>query len=307
MRVHCWKPYGYTVTDAPENANKPGMDTLSNQELLDIFVRFGVAGLLGFLIGLEREMAGKINPHASLRDFVLFALLGGITAFASAQFDTYWLVIAGFVGLLGLLFSGYWADYGKGSDRDTGITTEAAAILTFFLGVLVITGLQIIAIALAIVTLAILSQSTKLQTFRKHVRQFELEAALKLLIITFIVLPILPGKSLDGYLSFPLGTIQSVNEESLQVTVQLKHPQDFDAGRSILIYDPTGASLGSIEIETATETRIVAGYISESLERLPLGSEIRAEIGLHVLTVMLSAIQPYMVSVSYTHLRAHET
>ena len=271
------------------------MDTLSNQELLDIFVRFGVAGLLGFLIGLEREMAGKINPHASLRDFVLFALLGGITAFASAQFDTYWLVIAGFVGLLGLLFSGYWADYGKGSDRDTGITTEAAAILTFFLGVLVITGLQIIAIALAIVTLAILSQSTKLQTFRKHVRQFELEAALKLLIITFIVLPILPGKSLDGYLSFPLGTIQSVNEESLQVTVQLKHPQDFDAGRSILIYDPTGASLGSIEIETATETRIVAGYISESLERLPLGSEIRAEIGLHVLTVMLSAIQPYMV------------
>ena len=274
------------------------MGNLSNQELLDIFVRFGVAGLIGFLIGLEREMAGRINPHAGLRDFVLFALLGGVSAFASLQFETYWLVIAGFTGFLGLLFSGYWADYGKDDKdgvKDTGITTEAAAILTFFLGVLVITGLQIIAVALAIVTLAILSQNTKLRAFRKRVRHFELEAALKLLIITFIVLPILPVQSLDGYLSLPLGTIQSVNEENHQVAVELAHPQEFDTGESVMIYDQSGASLGSIEIETATEARIMAGYASESLERLPPGSEIRAEIGLHVLTVMLSAIQPYMV------------
>ena len=38
------------------------MDMISDQDLLDIFVKFGVAGLIGFLIGLEREMAGNVNP-----------------------------------------------------------------------------------------------------------------------------------------------------------------------------------------------------------------------------------------------------
>ena len=271
------------------------MDMISDQDLLDIFVKFGVAGLIGFLIGLEREMAGNVNPHAGLRDFVLFALLGGVSAFVSVQFDTYWLVIAGFVGILGLLFSGYWADYGKDTVKDTGITTEAAAILTFFLGVLVITGLQIIAVALAIVTLAILSQNTKLQAFRQRVRHFELEAALKLLVITFIVLPILPNQSLDGYLSLPLGTIQSIDRESRQVIIELAHPQEFDSDESIMIYEESGASLGEIEIESATATRIVAAYVGEKPGQLEPGTGIRAEIGLHVLSVMLSAIQPYMV------------
>ena len=162
------------------------METIGNQDLIDVFLKFGVTALLGFLIGLEREMAGNTNPHAGLRDFVLFALLGGVSAFVSAQFDTYWLVIAGFLGFLTLLFSGYWADYGKDKVEDTGITTEAAAILTFFLGVLVMMNAMVVAVALAIVTLSILSQNTKLQAFRQRVKHFELEAALKLLIITFI-------------------------------------------------------------------------------------------------------------------------
>jgi len=173
------------------------METLGNQLLIDLFVKFGVASLLGFLIGLEREMAGNVNPHAGLRDFVLFALLGSVSAFASTQFDTYWLLVAGFIGFLLLLFSGYWADYRKELNQDTGITTEAAAILTFFLGVLVMANAMVIAVALAIVTLSILSQNTKLRSFRERVKSYELEAALKLLIITFIVLPILPNQSLD--------------------------------------------------------------------------------------------------------------
>jgi uncharacterized membrane protein YhiD involved in acid resistance len=46
------------------------VDTLGDRALLDVFLQFGVAGLLGFLIGLEREMAGNANPNAGLRDFV---------------------------------------------------------------------------------------------------------------------------------------------------------------------------------------------------------------------------------------------
>ena len=271
------------------------MDTLGNQTLLDVFLSFGVAGLLGFLIGLEREMADNNNPHAGLRDFVLFALLGSVSAFASQQFDTYWLLIAGFVGFLALLLSGFWADYEKDCNTDSGITTEAAAMLTFFLGVLVMAGLLIIAVALAIVTLAILSQNTKLQAFRQRVRHFELEAALKLLIITFIILPVLPNQSLDGYFSFSLGKILSLNSETQQLTIELGFPQDYSAGESITIYGESGRPLGDIQINEASPTRIDAVYENKALKNLQPGTELRAEIGLRVLTVMLSAIQPYKV------------
>jgi len=271
------------------------MDTLGDQALLDIFLKFGVAGLLGFVIGLEREMAGNDNPHAGLRDFILFALLGSISAFSSQQFDTYWLLIAGFAGFLALLISGFWADYRRESNQDTGITTEAAAILTFFLGVLVMEDLLIIAVALAIVTLAILSQNTKLQAFRQRVRQFELEAALKLLIITFIVLPILPNQALDGYFSFPLGKIQSLNEATQSLAIEPAYPQELSSGEAMRIYDGSGRSLGGIEIREASATRLEAVYDNRALERLQPGAELRAEIGVPALTVMLSAIQPYKV------------
>jgi uncharacterized membrane protein (DUF4010 family) len=109
------------------------------------------------------------EQYGGLRDFILFALLSGISAFASEQFNTFWILIAGFIGFISLLFSGYWADYVTDKDRDTGITSEAAAILTFFLGVLIIKDAQPIAIALAIVTLAILSQSDKLRPSQQRV------------------------------------------------------------------------------------------------------------------------------------------
>ena len=271
------------------------METIGNQDLIDVFLKFGVTALLGFLIGLEREMAGNTNPHAGLRDFVLFALLGGVSAFVSAQFDTYWLVIAGFLGFLTLLFSGYWADYGKDKVEDTGITTEAAAILTFFLGVLVMMNAMVVAVALAIVTLSILSQNNKLQAFRQRVKHFELEAALKLLIITFIVLPILPQQSLDGYLTLPFGKLASIDQPAKNVSINLEFPQDHDKGETVRIYADSGKSLGTIEIEKATAKRIDGVYDNRDLERVPAGTDIRAEIGLPILTVMMSALQPYKV------------
>jgi hypothetical protein len=42
------------------------METIGNQDLIDVFLKFGVTALLGFLIGLEREMAGNTNSHAVL-------------------------------------------------------------------------------------------------------------------------------------------------------------------------------------------------------------------------------------------------
>ena len=50
---------------------------------IDLFIRFGLAGLLGLLIGLEREMGAAEKPHTGARDFTMFALAGATSTFAA--------------------------------------------------------------------------------------------------------------------------------------------------------------------------------------------------------------------------------
>ena len=157
---------------------------MTDPVLIDTFVRFGLAALLGFAIGMERSVgldAGE-NRHAGVRDFVLFALLGAVSAFVAAERDSVALLIAGFGGMLLLLFSGYWSEFLRNRKAPPGITTEGAAILTFFLGVLAVEGSMVIAIAVTIVILAVLSQAGPIGAFSHNVKRFELDAALKLLL-----------------------------------------------------------------------------------------------------------------------------
>jgi uncharacterized membrane protein YhiD involved in acid resistance len=53
---------------------------MSNENLITLFWQFGLAGALGFLIGLEREMRPEQSVTLGIRDFVLFALLGALPA-----------------------------------------------------------------------------------------------------------------------------------------------------------------------------------------------------------------------------------
>jgi hypothetical protein len=97
--------------------------------LTELFARFGLTVLLGFMIGLERDTSDSANPHTSLRDFVLFALLGATCAYAAALLESVVVIIIGFVGFMALLFSGFWAEYHRNEDREPGVTTETAAIM----------------------------------------------------------------------------------------------------------------------------------------------------------------------------------
>jgi uncharacterized membrane protein len=58
---------------------------MPRENLLQVFIQFGLAGVLGFLIGLKREMRAKGGTTLGIRDFVLFSLIGAISAFGSAS------------------------------------------------------------------------------------------------------------------------------------------------------------------------------------------------------------------------------
>ncbi len=277
---------------------------MQDATLTEIFLRFGLAALLGFAIGLERALGEgeeAENRHTGVRDFVLFALTGALAAFIALETGYDFLLPAGFFGFLLLLLSGYWREYLRDRDADPGITTEAAAILAFLLGALVVqdlagpTAATSVAIAVGILILAVLSQAGPIAAFRRHVRRFELDAALKLLVISFIVLPILPRVSLDRYIALPLGEVRAVEPARGLVVVATSPGAARRTGERLGVYVEGGGYVGEAEVAAAGPERLRLRLPQAALEHLRPGMKLRAEFALRPLSVMLSAIQPYKV------------
>lgn len=263
--------------------------------LFDIFIRFALTAALGFLIGLERGKAVTDNSHTGIRDFVLFALIGATSTFLAQVLLTPWLIAIGFAGFFLLLLSGYWADREEKNFADMGITTELAGVMTFFLGVLVVSGQLIPAIALAILTLGLLSQKESIYALQSQVQDFELSATLKFLVITFIVLPILPNQSLDSYLSLELGDISAIDEDTGQITLDLHSEMELAPEESLQIQDATGKPLGDIKVTEVDDVSLVGVYEGEMLDQLKPEQALKAEVEIPIVSVMLSAIKPYKI------------
>lgn len=263
------------------------------QSLLEIFTEFGLAGLIGFALGLERAMTGSENPHAGTRDFIMFGLLGAVSAYLGELLDNYWMVFGGFVGGLALLLSGYWIDRG----RDSGITTEVAAILTYFLGVLIVLDAPEVAIALAIVTLIILSQKKSIDTISKKIQLFELQAAIKFLVITFIILPVLPGQPLSTTLLSHFGKVESVSVTGEQVRLVVDEEQQVAKGEKYTLYSK-GEKVGQYQVEAVENGAVSGKFVEQGTKEkvtLEAGGTVDKSYGIEWLYIMLSAINPYKI------------
>jgi uncharacterized membrane protein (DUF4010 family) len=271
---------------------------MEQQELINGFLKFGTSALLGFLIGLERSMRGPENPHATVRDFVIFALIGAISAFGALQYDSDWILIAGLVAVVALLLSGYWAEQQRDKDADAGITTEAAVVVTFFLGALVVHDATELAIAVTIVLLIVLSEKRVIEKFGKQIQVFELQAMLKFLVITFIVLPILPHQSLDTYMTSAIGTVTAVDTSDGDIDFEATGSQLFEPGMSLPFYIDGRGEIGLFEIDEVAGDIVSAefkGHNIEALETITTGTELKGSTVPELIRVMLSAIKPFKV------------
>ncbi len=268
---------------------------MPDERLLDIFLKFGIAAALGLLIGLEREKAQRDDESPGVRDFILFALIGGVTAFMADQYENSAILIVGFVGVVTLLISCYWQDRQTSDTERAGITTEISAMLTFFLGALVIKGAGLMATAIGVAVLVVLSQKGSLGRLKSHVQQFEINAVAKLLIISFIVLPILPRQSLDTIVTFPLGRIVEWEEPDRQLTIDLIPGLTFETGQVLTVYGAQSRRLGTVHVRDVSEHRLVGRYTGDAQDGLIVDQMLTAEPTGRLLRVALSAIQPYRV------------
>ena len=82
------------------------------------------------------------------------------------------------------------------------MTTQVAAVVTFFLGLMVYEGLDHYAIFIAVLMVVLLEIKPRLQEFEAHLSPADINAAVLLLAMSFIVLPVLPDEMVGPYAVF---------------------------------------------------------------------------------------------------------
>lgn len=169
-------------------------------EQLELFERLGVALAAGLLVGLERGWRGRAGADgeraAGLRTFGLAGLLGGICGALSAV--SHPLVLA--AGLLAFTLAvGAYTLLQARAERNFSATGLVAAILTFTLGAYSVLGEPVVAIAAAVAMTILLALRDQLHGVIRNVTWLELRAVLTLLAMTFLLLPVLPSRTIDPW------------------------------------------------------------------------------------------------------------
>lgn len=172
------------------------------QDLLDDALAFATAVLLGALVGIEREKRKaeeKEAEHtAGLRTFMLLALLGASAGYLARSLASPWILVASLLATGAFVAAGYFVT-ARTSQDGKGLTTEVAAVVVFVLGAMVTLGHAELAIGLGVVTAAVLAYKHRLHGFVDRLGWDDVYAGLRLLIATFIALPLLPNEPIDPW------------------------------------------------------------------------------------------------------------
>lgn len=175
--------------------------------LLTNFIDIGIALALGLLIGSERgwheRVRGEGERAAGIRTFAALALLGGIVATGVKELQPFhgWLICAAaFLPIAVLLIVSYRQSCQEG--KQLGITTEVAAMLTYWLGVLPAFGLALPAAASSVILAMLLHFKGTLHRLLTVVDESELTGTLQFLLVSVVLLPLLPDQGFGPWQAF---------------------------------------------------------------------------------------------------------
>ncbi len=164
-----------------------------------IYQRLALALGVGLIVGLERGWHERDTESGSnaagVRTFALMGLLGGLAGLSGLIVGDL-LALAISVGFFAFVIAAYVTGLRPiaGKRPDKGMTTEVAALITYLLGLLAVRGDMTLTAVCAVVLVALLNLKEPLHNALNHLKAFELEAAIKLLLISVVVLPFLPNK-----------------------------------------------------------------------------------------------------------------
>lgn len=168
---------------------------------LDLLRQFGTAVLIGALVGIDREKRKSAGESAlgGIRTFVLLALAGATAAHVARVLDSPGVFLAALVVAGVAVVMSYVGDLLRPPAGGQGLTTEMAALVVLLLGGVCVLGHLELAVALGVATSAVLAFKQPIHEVVRKVGTEDLYAGLKLLIATFIVLPLLPRRAVDPW------------------------------------------------------------------------------------------------------------
>jgi uncharacterized membrane protein (DUF4010 family) len=154
-----------------------------------IALKIAVAICIGMLIGMERKWSHK---EAGIRTFAIIALLGVLSSAIGQN-----MITMGMIGVFLLII----ATNARGllASKTLEITTSAALIVNYILGVLVGLGHIFTPVAGAIVMTMLLALKTELNRFAGGLQLSEIRSAILLGLIGFVIYPIMPDRYVDHW------------------------------------------------------------------------------------------------------------
>jgi uncharacterized membrane protein (DUF4010 family) len=161
----------------------------------ELFLRYGVSIVIGFLIGLQREFSyGEADKNHALgvRTISLMGLLGCAGAHMSSVLNSVLPFVTVLVVVGAFLVVNYFVEAPAGH---LGLTTKVTGILTVLTGGLAYVGQIPLAVALGVAATVILSVKPEMHRLVKHITREDIYATLKFAVITAIVLPVLPNRT----------------------------------------------------------------------------------------------------------------
>jgi uncharacterized membrane protein (DUF4010 family) len=168
------------------------MQTFEHLPPPPIALKMAVSVGIGMLVGMEREWS---NKDVGIRTFAIIALLGMLASTVGMG-----VVVASLAGVFLLVV----AMNGRSilTDRSLEITTSAALMATYLLGVLVGQGHIFTPVAGAVVITMLLAWKTELSRFAGDLQPNEIRSAVLLGLIGFVIYPVLPNRYVDPWRLF---------------------------------------------------------------------------------------------------------
>jgi uncharacterized membrane protein (DUF4010 family) len=159
---------------------------------------------LCFLIGLDREEHKSAVGYSfgGVRTFPMFGLMGYALSLLSGGQLLPLTVGLGVVG--GFMMLSFW--HKLQTQPNTGVTTEASALITYLVGALVERDHAWVAVTLVVVSMLLLQLKTTLEGLSKRYAAEEILPFTKFLLLAAVILPAVPNREFSVFLINPYKT-----------------------------------------------------------------------------------------------------
>ncbi len=162
----------------------------------NLFWNLFIALVLGAIVGTQRGWVMRNSVEGSrvagIRTFSLVSLFGGLIALLAKIYSP---LLLGFALLALVILACIAFVIQQRKSKDISITGVVSLLITFVLGSLAVSGYTVLAASAAVITAVVLDNKSELHQALQKLQEYELDAALRLLMISIVLLPLLPNKT----------------------------------------------------------------------------------------------------------------